>query len=62
MAKHNNSEVTDFNLLGLTVLSFKSFFLRFFSDILSVMGNLGLIMLIRVSPQLHTAMCYFPTT
>ena len=62
MAKHNNSEVTEFILLGLTdspelqALLFGIFLVIY---LISVMGNLGLIMLIRVSPQLHTAMYYF---
>ena len=62
MAKHNNSEVTEFILLGLTdspelqALLFGIFLVIY---LISVMGNLGLIMLIRVSPQLHTAMYHF---
>jgi len=62
MAKHNNSEVTEFILLGLTdspelqALLFGIFLVIY---LISVMGNLGLIMLIHVSPQLHTAMYYF---
>ena len=62
MAKHNNSEVTEFILLGLTdnpelqALLFGIFLVIY---LISVMGNLGLIMLICVSPQLHTAMYYF---
>ena len=62
VAKHNNLEVTEFILLGLTdspelqVLLWGIFLVI---CLINIMGNLGLIMLIRVSPQLHTAMYYF---
>ena len=62
MAKHSNSEVTEFILLGLTespelqALLFVMFLVIY---LISVMGNLGLIMLIHISPQLHTATYYF---
>ena len=62
MAKHNNSEVTEFILLGLTdspelqALLFGIFLVIY---LISVMGNLGLIMLICVSLQLRTPMFYF---
>ncbi|XP_012602167.1 olfactory receptor 5AL1-like [Microcebus murinus] len=62
MAKSNNSEVTEFILLGLTdspdlqALLFGIFLVIY---LISVMGNLGLIMLISISPQLHTPMYFF---
>ncbi|XP_006214105.2 olfactory receptor 5AL1-like [Vicugna pacos] len=62
MAKGNDSEVTEFILLGLTDSpELQELLLGIFLVIylISVIGNLGLIMLIRISPQLHTAMYYF---
>ncbi|XP_058383561.1 olfactory receptor 5AL1-like [Diceros bicornis minor] len=62
MAKANNSEVTEFILLGLTdspelqALLFGIFLVIYF---ISVMGNLGLIMLVNISPQLQTPMYFF---
>ena len=61
MAKDNNSEVTEFILLGLTdspdlqVLLLGIFLVIY---LISVIGNLGLIMLIHVSHQLQTTL-YF---
>ncbi|XP_017372686.1 olfactory receptor 5AL1 [Cebus imitator] len=62
MAKGNHSSVTDFILLGLTdnpelqVILFGVFLLIY---LVTVMGNLGLIVLIQISPQLHTPMYFF---
>ncbi|XP_009006447.4 olfactory receptor 5AL1 [Callithrix jacchus] len=62
MAKGNHSSVTDFILLGLTdnpklqVLLFGVFLLIY---LVTVMGNLGLIVLIQISPQFHTPMYFF---
>ncbi|XP_027627761.1 olfactory receptor 5AL1-like [Tupaia chinensis] len=62
MAKDNNSEVTEFILLGLTdnpelqALLFGIFLVIYF---ISVMGNLGLVILIHISPQLQTPMYFF---
>ncbi|XP_055149076.1 olfactory receptor 5AL1-like [Symphalangus syndactylus] len=62
MAKGNHSSVTEFILLGLTdnqelqVILFGVFLLIY---LVTVMGNLGLIMLIQISPQLHTPMYFF---
>ncbi|XP_003802524.1 olfactory receptor 5AL1-like [Otolemur garnettii] len=62
MAKSNNSEVTEFILLGLTdnpqlqALLFGVFLIIY---LISILGNLGLIMLILISPQLHTPMYFF---
>ena len=62
MAKGNYSAVSEFILLGLTdnpelqATLFGVFLVIYFA---SVLGNLGLIVLIRVSPQLHTPMYFF---
>lgn len=58
----NSSMVTDFILLGMTdnpqlgVLLFGGFIIIY---IVTVLGNLGLVILIRVSPCLHTPMYFF---
>ncbi|XP_029770669.1 olfactory receptor 5AL1-like [Suricata suricatta] len=62
MAEGNDSEVTEFILLGLTqspelqALLFGIFLVIY---LISVIGNLGLIMLICISSQLHTPMYFF---
>ncbi|XP_032007663.1 olfactory receptor 5AL1-like [Hylobates moloch] len=62
MAKGNHSSVTEFILLGLTdnqelqVIFFGVFLLIY---LVTVMCNLGLIVLIQISPQLHTPMYFF---
>ncbi|XP_025868528.2 olfactory receptor 5AL1-like [Vulpes vulpes] len=62
MAKGNHSAVTEFILLGLTdnpelqAVLFCVFLLIY---LVTVLGNLGLIMLIQISPQLHTPMHFF---
>uniref|UniRef100_A0A9L0IQD6 G-protein coupled receptors family 1 profile domain-containing protein n=2 Tax=Equus asinus TaxID=9793 RepID=A0A9L0IQD6_EQUAS len=62
IAKGNHSQVSEFILLGLTdnpklqVILF-GVFLGIY--LVSVMGNLGLIVLIQISPQLHTPMYFF---
>ncbi|XP_062951080.1 olfactory receptor 5AL1-like [Cynocephalus volans] len=62
MAKGNYSSVTEFILLGLTnnpelqAILFGIFLLIY---LVTVMGNLGLILLIQISPQLHTPMYFF---
>lgn len=59
MATSNHSSVSEFILSGLTdspdlwIILFGIFLVIYLA---SVLGNLGLIMLIRVSPQLHTPM------
>ncbi|XP_045724413.1 olfactory receptor 5AR1-like [Mirounga angustirostris] len=58
----NSSMVTDFILLGMTdnpqlgVLLFGAFLIIY---IVTVLGNLSLVILIRVSPCLHTPMYFF---
>ncbi|XP_064145065.1 olfactory receptor 5AL1-like [Loxodonta africana] len=62
MAKGNHSAVTEFILLGLTdnpdlqAILFSVFLVIY---LVSVLGNLGLIVLIQISPQLHTPMYFF---
>ncbi|XP_074087856.1 olfactory receptor 5AL1-like [Macrotis lagotis] len=62
MATGNHSVLNEFILLGLTdrtdlqVLLFGIFLVVY---MISVMGNLGLIVLIQISPQLHTPMYFF---
>ncbi|XP_051820683.1 olfactory receptor 5AL1-like [Antechinus flavipes] len=62
MATSNHSALPEFILLGLTnrkdlqVLFFGVFLIIY---MISVVGNLGLIVLIQVSPQLHTPMYFF---
>ncbi|XP_011382366.1 olfactory receptor 5AL1-like [Pteropus vampyrus] len=62
MAKGNHSAVFEFILSGLTdnpelqVILFGVFLVIYLA---SVLGNLGLIVLIQISPQLHTPMYFF---
>ncbi|XP_003802525.1 olfactory receptor 5AL1-like [Otolemur garnettii] len=62
MAKDNCSVVAEFILSGLTdnaelqAVLFVIFLLMY---LVTVMGNLGLIVLIQISPQLHTPMYFF---
>ncbi|XP_036599926.1 putative olfactory receptor 8G3 pseudogene [Trichosurus vulpecula] len=58
----NHSMVTDFILMGLTdqpELQFPLFLLFLQIYIISTVGNVGLLLLIRISSQLHTPMYYF---
>ncbi|XP_076780597.1 olfactory receptor 8B3-like [Arvicanthis niloticus] len=61
MALRNDSSVTGFILLGLTQQPELQLPLFFFLGVyvLSVMGNLGLIILIVLNSHLHTPMYYF---
>ncbi|XP_055990344.1 olfactory receptor 5AL1-like [Sorex fumeus] len=62
MAKVNNSQVTEFILLGLTdspELQFLLFGAFLVIYLISFLGNIGLIVLIHISPQLHTPMYFF---
>ncbi|XP_058383562.1 olfactory receptor 5AL1-like [Diceros bicornis minor] len=62
MAKGNHSAVSEFILVGLTddaelqAILFGVFLVIYLA---SVMGNLSLIVLIQISPQLHTPMYFF---
>ncbi|XP_001379708.2 olfactory receptor 151 [Monodelphis domestica] len=62
MAMGNNTIVTEFILLGLTnqtEIKIPLFLLFLGIYLVSMVGNLGLILLIWVSSQLHTPMYYF---
>nr|XP_048273295.1 olfactory receptor 147-like isoform X2 [Myodes glareolus] len=62
MALVNDSSVKEFILLGLTQqpeLQLPLFFLFLGIYVVSMVGNLGLIVLIVLSPHLHTPMYYF---
>ncbi|KAM9266922.1 olfactory receptor 8D1-like [Cariama cristata] len=62
MADENCTEVTQFTFSGLTEhpqLKLVLFMLFLGTYMLTLAGNLGLIALIRVSPQLHTPMYFF---
>ncbi|XP_049747663.1 olfactory receptor 1052-like [Elephas maximus indicus] len=62
MAHENFTEVTEFILLGLTersdlkVVLFMLFLLIY---IISLVGNLGMLFLIQITPKLHTPMYHF---
>ena len=62
MAESNRSVVTEFILLGLTdnpELQFIFFCILLLIYLITALGNLGFIVLIQVSPQLHTPMYFF---
>nr|XP_048304975.1 olfactory receptor 145-like [Myodes glareolus] len=62
MASENNSSVKEFILLGLTQqpeLQLPLFFLFLGIYVVSIVGNLGLIVLYVLNPHLHTPMYYF---
>ncbi|KAL6091140.1 hypothetical protein STEG23_028593 [Scotinomys teguina] len=62
MASENDSSVKEFILLGLTQqpeLQLPLFFLFLGIYVVSMVGNLGLIILIVLNPHLHTPMYYF---
>ncbi|XP_074069685.1 olfactory receptor 8B3-like [Macrotis lagotis] len=62
MALENASSVTEFILAGLTdqpELQLPLFFLFVGTYVITIVGNLGLIILIRMNSQLHTPMYYF---
>ena len=62
MAESNHSAVTEFILLGLTdnpELQLIFFCVLLLIYLITVLGNFGLIVLIQVSPQLHTPMYFF---
>ncbi|KAM5225825.1 olfactory receptor 5L1-like [Hipposideros larvatus] len=62
MGKENCTTVTEFILLGLTdALELRVFFSLLLLLIygVTVLGNLGMIVVIRVSPRLHTPMYFF---
>lgn len=62
MAPGNDSSVTEFILLGLTQqpeLRLPVFFVFLGIYLVTVVGNIGLIILIGLNPHLHTPMYYF---
>ncbi|ELR51372.1 hypothetical protein M91_03999, partial [Bos mutus] len=62
MAPGNESSVTEFILLGLTQqpgLQLPLFFIFLAVYVVTVVGNVGLIILIGLNPPLHTPMYYF---
>uniref|UniRef100_A0A8D2JKU2 G-protein coupled receptors family 1 profile domain-containing protein n=1 Tax=Sciurus vulgaris TaxID=55149 RepID=A0A8D2JKU2_SCIVU len=62
MGTGNHSSATLFVLQGLTDLprlQLPLFFLFLLIYVVSILGNLGLVILIRISSQLHTPMYYF---
>ncbi|XP_006877658.1 PREDICTED: olfactory receptor 8H1-like [Chrysochloris asiatica] len=62
MERWNNTNVSDFILVGLTdseeiqVVLFNLFLLIY---LITVLGNAGMILIIRLDPQLHTPMYFF---
>nr|XP_025971321.1 olfactory receptor-like protein COR8 [Dromaius novaehollandiae] len=62
MAKGNNTAVTQFILLGLTdkpELQLPLFIIFLMIYLITLIGNLGMVTLIRITPQLHTPMYFF---
>ncbi|XP_036601165.1 olfactory receptor 145-like isoform X2 [Trichosurus vulpecula] len=62
MSLENASSVTEFILAGLTdqpALQLPLFLLFMGTYVITIVGNLGLIILIRMNSQLHTPMYYF---
>ncbi|XP_004604823.1 olfactory receptor 145-like [Sorex araneus] len=62
MASANDSSVTEFILLGLTQqpeLQLPLFFIFLGIYVVTMVGNLGLVVLIGLNPHLHTPMYYF---
>ncbi|XP_047622067.1 olfactory receptor 8B3-like [Phacochoerus africanus] len=62
MASGNVSSVTEFILLGLTQqpeLQLPLFFIFLGTYVVTMVGNIGLIILIGLNPHLHTPMYYF---
>ncbi|XP_061335289.1 olfactory receptor 5G3-like [Pezoporus flaviventris] len=62
MAQSNCTQVTEFSLAGFTedpVTQVYLFLLFLLTYLVTIMGNLGIIILIRASPRLHSPMYYF---
>ncbi|XP_072194952.1 olfactory receptor 5J3-like [Excalfactoria chinensis] len=59
MAGGNHSAVTEFVLLGFTTMKELLFVVFFLIYITTLVGNLGMIILIRTYPHLHTPMYFF---
>ncbi|XP_061335453.1 olfactory receptor 5G3-like [Pezoporus flaviventris] len=62
MAQSNCTQVNEFSLAGFTedpVTQGKLFLLFLLTYLVTIVGNLGIIILIRASPNLHSPMYYF---
>ncbi|XP_061335196.1 olfactory receptor 5AN6-like [Pezoporus flaviventris] len=62
MAQSNCTQVTEFSLTGFTedpVTQLNLFLLFLLPYLVTIVGNLGIIILIRASPHLHSPMYYF---
>ncbi|XP_033920397.1 olfactory receptor 5G3-like [Melopsittacus undulatus] len=62
MAQSNCTQVTQFSLVGFTeepVTQGNLFLLFLLTYLVTIVGNLGIIILIRASPHLHSPMYYF---
>ncbi|XP_061204381.1 olfactory receptor 5G25-like [Neopsephotus bourkii] len=62
MAQSNCTQVTEFSLVGFTeepVTQVYLFLLFLLTYLVTIVGNLGIIILIRASPNLHSPMYYF---
>ncbi|XP_065540484.1 olfactory receptor 5AN6-like [Lathamus discolor] len=62
MAQSNCTQVTEFRLAGFTeypVIQVYFFLLFLLTYLVTIVGNLGIIILIRASPHLHSPMYYF---
>uniref|UniRef100_A0A8C4PCI8 G-protein coupled receptors family 1 profile domain-containing protein n=1 Tax=Dromaius novaehollandiae TaxID=8790 RepID=A0A8C4PCI8_DRONO len=62
MAESNCTQVTEFSLMGFPddpVIQVTLFLMFLLIYLVTILGNLGIITLIRTSPQLHSPMCYF---
>ncbi|XP_032128533.1 olfactory receptor 8H1 [Sapajus apella] len=64
MSRRNNTNVPDFILMGLTdseEIQLALFIIFLLIHLITVLGNVGMILIIRLDPQLHTAMYFFLT-
>ncbi|XP_068800509.1 olfactory receptor 5G9-like [Struthio camelus] len=62
MAEGNCTQVTEFSLIGFAddpVIRVTLFLMFLLIYLVTILGNLGIIILIRTSPQLHSPMYYF---
>ncbi|XP_049676338.1 olfactory receptor-like protein COR4 [Accipiter gentilis] len=62
MGESNCTQATEFSLTGFTdnpVTQVTLFLMFLFTYLVTILGNLGMILLIRGSPQLHSPMYYF---
>ncbi|XP_017372675.1 olfactory receptor 8H1-like [Cebus imitator] len=64
MSRRNNTNVPDFILMGLTdseEIQLALFIIFLLIHLITVLGNVGMILIIRLDPQLHTPMYFFLT-